>query len=127
MTETLRGDQSGGIQRVRHERTEDLAREVLHDLKCLEHCSYQCAHLAADPNAKREMRIPAIILQFDYPEADRAPALAIGLVHWAMGTRTDDDLKRTIRTKVEAYLKMIGIEPGRNEPKDMRLSEEFYA
>jgi hypothetical protein len=118
------------MNRVKNERTEDLAREVLHDLKCLEHCEYQCAWFAADPLAQRDTRVPGIVLKFDYPQAHVQPALAILVVTqgFANGTPLHDaKIKYVIRQKVENYLKMIGIESGINTPQEMRLTEEEYA
>jgi len=118
------------MNRIKHERTEDIAREVLHDLKCLEHTEFQCAWLAPTPEADHAIRIPGIILKFDYPSAAKQPALAIAFVTqgFANGTPLHDaKIKYTIRQKVEKYLRMIGENPGVNTPQEMQLSEHEYA
>jgi hypothetical protein len=119
-----------GVNRIRHERTEELAREVLHDLKCLENCKIQCCWFGASPHAHREARVPGIVLQFEYPDENLSPSFAIAFANngFANGTPTHDaKIKYIIREKVEKYLKMIGKDPGINTPFDMRLNEEYYA
>jgi hypothetical protein len=119
-----------GVNRVRHERTEELAREVLHDLKCLEHTHYQCCWLGPSPQAHRDTHVPALILRFEHPDIGVCPAMYIQFINngFANGSPLHDaKIKAIIRTKVEKYLRMISEESGINTPWDMRLSEEKYA
>ena len=115
------------MNRIHHERTEEIAREVLLDLKCLENAKYKCAWLGEPPNAKvhrPELRIPCIIIEFTYPQEDRAPALCIRFTTngFANGSPLHDEkIRYVIRDKVEKYLKQIGHDPGINTPQDMNL------
>jgi hypothetical protein len=122
------------VNRTNHKRTEELAMEVLKDLKCLENAEFRCCWLAGEPRpgpkCPRELTIPAIYIKFDYPDAVIAPALCIKFATKGFATGEpihDAKIKYVIREKVEKYLKMIGHDPGINTPQDMRLSEEFYA
>jgi hypothetical protein len=116
------------MERIKHERTEDLAREVLRDLKCLEHARFQCAWTGRDPKegaSPKELLIPSLIIVFDYPPVpDIAPALCIRFSTrgFANGSLVHDaQIKYVIRSKVEKYLKAIGQEPGVNSPQDLKL------
>ena len=114
-------------------RTEDLAREVLRDLKALEHTKYelvQSKHF--DPTSDMQVPygalVPAIKLEFSFPEDDRCPAFLVHIVNYATGSIANDEvIKYRIRQKVEEYLKSISRDPGFNVPEDMRLDAEFYA
>jgi hypothetical protein len=114
-------------------RTEDLARDVLHDIGEIEHArKYTFGYGSqfdpkADADIPQGIKIPMMWIEFDYPEADRAPALLIPLVDFATGSLAHDGvIKARIRKKVESFLKFIGREPGFNTPADMRLNSEFY-
>ncbi len=121
------------MNRTNHKRTEELAREVLKDLKCLEHAKFRCGWLGGDakkfPN--KELAIPCLIIEFDYPKsADVAPSYCISFPNqgFANGSPAHDArIKDIIRRRVEGYLKMISVDPGRNAPQDMRLNDEFYS
>ena len=112
------------MERIKHERTEDLAREVLKDLKCLDRATFQCAWIAGKPNVNRELLLPALIITFQHP-GPASPAFCITFTKRGFATGSpvhDAEIKRVIREKVEKYLKMIDC-----APEDMALSEESYA
>lgn len=114
------------------QRLEDLARDILRDIGCLENTSYeavQSKHFdgTMDSAVPYGMMVPAIKLEFDYPEDTKKPAFLVHVVDWATGSLAHDEvIKYRIRQRVEIYLKSISRAPGRNSPADMRLDEWDY-
>jgi len=107
--------------------------EVLKDLKCIDKAEFRCVWLGEDPKSRvrrPELRIPALLIVFNHPDAMGRPALCISFATrgFASGTPAhDEQIRRVIREKVEKYLKMISQDSGRNNPEDMRLDEENYS
>jgi hypothetical protein len=100
------------VSNMDEQRTLDIAREALIDIKQLEHCSYRLGRLQGPQG------LPALIVVFDYPEAAVVPALAIGLASLATGTLyTEEKVKRAVRNGVEQYLHKCGV-PKPPEPKE---------
>jgi len=112
------------MEQFRHERTQELTREVLRDLKCLEGARVRCCWIAGRPEAPKELLIPAVYIMFEHV-GTLAPALCISFPTKGFATGSpihDEPIRYVIRDRVEKYLKMINCEPA-----DMRLDEENYA
>jgi hypothetical protein len=127
-------------------RSIDIARRVLEDLKCTENAEIRCcwvSPMANDPlgRAGQSMRIPALRIVFEGktdmawdPSLGRMSAVTtcaaftVCLRNFADGSIYGDEaIKADIRKQVEGYLGQFTRRPGVNAPSDFRLSEYEYA
>jgi hypothetical protein len=127
-------------------RSEDIAREVLKDLKCTEKAEIRCcwvSPMASDPlhRAGPEQRIPALRIvfegktemAFDPTRCEMSPvttcaAFTICLRNFADGSvYADEVIRHDIRSQLEGYLGTFTVASGINAPVDFRLTEHEYA